>query len=38
VGEDAVVDVELRVTVRLGLFGVHSATARARAGPAAPGA
>jgi secretion/DNA translocation related TadE-like protein len=38
VGEGAIVDVEVRVTVSLGLLGVHSATARARAGPAAPGA
>jgi len=33
---DAVVEVEVSVPVRLGRLGVHSATARARAGPVGP--
>ena len=34
---DGVVEVEVRVPVRLGRLGVHTATGRARAGPADPG-
>jgi secretion/DNA translocation related TadE-like protein len=36
VGADVVVQVEVSVPVRLGPLGLHSATARARAGPVAP--
>ena len=35
---DGIVDVEVSVPLRLGRLGVHAATARARAGPVAPGA
>ena len=36
VDADAVVEVQVRVPVRLGVLGHHGATGRARAGPVAP--